>query len=92
MRRRGPAPSTEVLTRDFGWAVCHLLGGDKVAVLAKRAGLSSKSKGLVSTNIARILALLPEPDVVDREFRRYVVALRAAEAEAALGAGRARNP
>ena len=73
VRKRGPAPTSEVLTRDFGWAVCYLLGGDKVAVLAKRAGVA---RSVVSDGIARVLRRLPEPEVASEPFRRYVLALR----------------
>jgi hypothetical protein len=69
-------PDETTLTRDFGWAVRHLLGGEPQAEIA---ATDHYARPPVTRAIGRVLRLLPPPDRVDRRFRKYVLALRAAE-------------
>ncbi len=71
--------SAETLTRDFGWAVRHILGGATHEALASEAHVTRQA---VTKGIARILDLLPEPDLCDQRLARYVQALRDAGASA----------
>jgi len=74
-RRSGRRRQTGELTRDFGWAVRHLLGGDLQTQLADESHVSVST---VSRGITSILELLPPPERVDRQFQRYVLALKLA--------------
>jgi DNA-directed RNA polymerase subunit RPC12/RpoP len=69
-------PDETTLTRDFGWAVRHLLGGEPQAEIAARGYYTRPA---VTQAIGRVLRLLPPPDRVDRRFRKYILALREAQ-------------
>jgi hypothetical protein len=66
------------LDRNFGWTVRHLLGGETTAALAREFHVA---RPVVSRAIDAIMNLLPEPDIADHRTRRYVVALRQAQAD-----------
>jgi DNA-directed RNA polymerase subunit RPC12/RpoP len=74
LQHRDPYETT--LTRDFGWAVRHLLGGEPQAEIA---ATDYYTRPAVTQAIGRVLRLLPPPDRVDRRFRKYILALREAE-------------
>lgn len=76
-KRRGRRRDPDTLTRDFGWAVRHLLGGETHAQLAAEGHLD---RSVVTKAIRGVVELLPEPEVADARLRRYVDALREASA------------
>ncbi|HEY8743609.1 MAG TPA: hypothetical protein VIU62_10935 [Chloroflexota bacterium] len=78
--RRGRGHSAVKLTQHFGWTVRFYLGGQVAAELAAEAGVSPSA---VTQGIKEILALLPSPDLVRPQFRRYIEALQAAVARRA---------
>jgi hypothetical protein len=59
------------LTRDFGIAVRHLLGGEIQADLAKELGLDAAT---VSRACRDMPNLLPRAEVADRRMARYLAA------------------
>lgn len=72
-KRPGKHRSPETLTMQFRWTVLALLGGFSHTEIAERYGVD---RSHVSRSVGEILELLPNPDVCDRRFRRYVEALR----------------
>jgi hypothetical protein len=74
-RRPGKHRSAANLTRNFRWTVLKVLGGETQVALADAFGTD---QGTVSDAISTTLALLPDPEVCDKRFRRYVEALRPA--------------
>lgn len=76
--RRYP-PRREVSTRQMGWAVAHLLGGEKTLTIARR---SSVTEPAVRQGITAVLGLLPEPASVAEPFGRLINDLRYAERQA----------
>ena len=77
--RHGREPDATILTRDFRWAVLHLLGGDTQRGLAAQDHVTP---ALVSQGIHRVIALLPESGLADQRFAPLVEALREASAVA----------
>jgi hypothetical protein len=79
-RASGPGrPRTETtLTRNFGWTVRWLLGGESQVEIADTDEVARSS---VVMAIQEVLRLLPDPDRLDVHFRRYVLALREGMAE-----------
>jgi hypothetical protein len=73
-------PDREVLTRNFGWAVRHLLGGETQGSIARSVYLS---RPVIGKGIAEVLDLLPPPERANTRLRRYVIALREAQLTAA---------
>jgi len=71
--RPGRPTSADTLTRDFGWTVRHLLGGEAQIVLGKETGVTREA---VSQAIKGIVTKLPDPSIADRHFRLYVEALQ----------------
>jgi len=69
-------PDEATLTRDFGWTVRYLLGGESQADIALR---DTYARPPVTRAISRVLRLLPPPDRVDRRFRKYILAFQAAK-------------
>lgn len=74
VRTRQPDPET--LTRNFGWAVRHLLAGEKQSAIARTANFS---RPVIGKGIAKVLELLPPAEIANARLRRYVVAMRDAE-------------
>ncbi len=72
-RRRHPAN----IKRYFGWAVRHYLRGVAMRQIAEEEDVSTPE---VSQRVKEILTLLPDPELVDRRFAKYLVALRASAA------------
>lgn len=87
-RRLGSLPVTALpgalrrdpttLTRQVTWAVRCLIGDEKQASLAAEANVTQPA---VAAGIRTALRLLPPPEVVDRQFAKWVA--RLAEANAA---------
>jgi hypothetical protein len=73
--RHGPVAKPRVLTRNFGCAVRHLLGGDTLGALAAEYGLTPQG---ISNGIRSVLDSLPESDAASPRFAKYIVALREA--------------
>jgi len=71
----GRRPTSEDLTRNFGWAVRHLLGEETRTSLAKEA---VTTRQVVSYGIKAIVTLLPDPQLATGRFRTYVESLREA--------------
>jgi hypothetical protein len=61
-----PRAHSETLTRDFAWAVRHLLGGESQSELARSAGVTQPA---VAQAIKRILQLLPDQELVPKYYR-----------------------
>jgi len=78
-KRVGRRRSSIELTRDFGWTVRHVLGGQSIPALAASSN-PVVDRSVVSKAIRNTLGLLPEPAAVSRSFRPYVERLRARSA------------
>lgn len=69
----GKHRTVETLTRNFGWTVRCLLGGESQVALSIEF---HTNQGTVSRGVKETLALLPDPETADKRFRRYVDALQ----------------
>lgn len=76
VHRLGRQRVARELTRDFGWAVRHYLGGESKSSLAREAAGGDTIR--VSRAIRTVISLLPAPELATMRFRRYVVALQLA--------------
>lgn len=74
-KRPGKHRTPETLTRNFRWAILHHLGGDTQNELCEQFGFDPST---MSKAIRDSIDLLPDLEVADKRFRRYVKALKAA--------------
>lgn len=88
-RAKGRRADSETITRQFRWAILHLLGGDSLEAVGKQFEVSRQT---VHGGIGHILQLLPGDDVEYAPFQNLVRNLREAAKKADIRTGVATGP